>query len=106
MLRDLRIAACSLTRVPLLTTVVAGTLSLGIATNTAFFSVKDAVLLRPLTYPEPERLVQLHETVPRLGRMPAGGSEFEGWKRSARSFERLALLAVAPVIQSPHATRP
>src|SRR5687767_7979072 len=84
--QDLRYAFRSLRRTPMVTATAVVTFALGIGANTAVFSVVDAVLLRPLTYDDPERLVVLHETAPRLGRIPAGAAEFEIWRESAKSF--------------------
>lgn len=58
-LTDLRFAARGLRRTPTFAAVVVATLALGIGCVTAFWGLLDAVLLRPLPYPEPERLVQL-----------------------------------------------
>ena len=62
-LQDARIALRSYARDPLFTVVVVLTLGLGIGANTTIFSLVDAALLRRLPYPQPERLVQLTETV-------------------------------------------
>src|SRR5688572_1074893 len=59
MINDLRSAFRTLLRNPGFTTVAVLTLALGIGANTALFSVADAVLLRPLPYPEPERIVAI-----------------------------------------------
>src|SRR5687767_10496555 len=59
--RDARIAARSLRRSPAYAAVAVLTLALGIGVTTAVFSVVDGVLLRPLPFPAPERLVQLEE---------------------------------------------
>lgn len=96
--RDVRYALRMCARNPGFTVTVVVTLALGIGANTAVFSVMDAVLLRPLMYADPERLVVVHETFPDRGRIPVGAFEFEEWRRAARSFEHLSLMAVAPVV--------
>ena len=62
LLRDLRYGARSLLRKPLFSAVVIIVLSLGIGANTAIFTVVYAVLLRPLPYDEPERILMITET--------------------------------------------
>ena len=59
MLSDLRVAVRALRRSPAFTLVAVVTLALGIGANTALFSVADAVLFKPLPYPEPERIIQI-----------------------------------------------
>ena len=63
--RDLMIAVRTLRRRPALTAVAVATFGLGIGANTAMFSVVDAVLLRPLPFAEPDRLVRIWSANPR-----------------------------------------
>lgn len=67
LLRDLRFTLRQLARRPGFASVAVLTLALGIGANVAIYSVLDAVLLEPLPYPEPERLVQVHSAFPGLG---------------------------------------
>ncbi len=64
LIRDVRHAARRLLRAPAFTLATLVTLALGIGANTAIFSVVDSVLLKPLPFPEPDRLVGLWQTAP------------------------------------------
>ena len=66
-IRDLRIAARSLSRVPALWITVALTLALGIGANAAIFSVVRAVLLRPLANRDEDHLLYLRQSAPGIG---------------------------------------
>ena len=91
-LQDLKYAARSLRKAPGFTAVVVLTLALGIGANTAIFSVVDAVLLRPLPFPEPERIISFGWRLP-AGTTPANISPltFEHWRRHAKAFESFAV---------------
>ena len=68
------------------TTVAVLTLALGIGANTAIFSVVDSVLLKPLAYREPQRVVTLlHE-----GKFPVSPADFLDWRKQSGSFETMA----------------
>ena len=66
MLKDVRFALRTLRRSPSFTLVVMTTLGLGIGINTAIFSLVNGVLLRPLPYDQPERVMTLWEANPQL----------------------------------------
>ncbi len=63
--QNLRYSIRALRRTPLIALIAIATLALGIGANTALFSVINAVLLRPLSYPHPERIVELLRQFPR-----------------------------------------
>jgi putative ABC transport system permease protein len=85
--RDVRAAARSLRRTPAFTAAAVGTLALGIGVNVAIFTIADAVLFRPLPYPEPGRLIALWETL---------APQETGARGAASPMADLARLAVAP----------
>jgi putative ABC transport system permease protein len=96
MFGDLKFSARMLVKNPGFTLIRVLTLAVGIGANTAIFSVLDAVVLRPLSYRAPERLVSIQETVPKFARfadvLPVNGMHFLEWRTKARSFEEMALM--------------
>jgi putative ABC transport system permease protein len=92
MLQDLRYAVRTLLRTPAFTLTAVLTLSLGIGANTAMFSVVNAVLLRPLSYADPERLTLIFGLNAQrgVGQIRASALDFADWKRESRSFDGMA----------------
>ena len=90
LLGELRFAARSLRKRPGFTFVAIATLALGIGASTAIFSVADAVLLRPLPYPQQERIVELRELDEKGKGMPVADPNFDDLQRESRSFEAIA----------------
>jgi putative ABC transport system permease protein len=92
LLKDIRYAVKSMVRQPALTAVAVITVALGVGANTAIFSAVNAILLRPLPYQEPERIVQLWETNGQRGysRATASLPNFVDWRDQNQSFEYIA----------------
>src|SRR5262249_22836381 len=67
------------------------TLAIGIGGTTAIFSVLDLVAFRPLSYPDPDRLVVLEESLPNFGPFPVSAADAEFWRNESSSFEQIAL---------------
>ena len=88
---DLRHSLRTMLRTPAFALAVVGVLALGIGANTAIFSIVDAVLLRPLPFAQPERLVRLYTRTPDGQPFEVSPGKFYDWQRSARSFEAMAL---------------
>lgn len=92
--QDIRYGVRMLLKNPGFTGVAVLTLALGIGANTAIFSVVNAVLLKPLPYPEPGQLVQLRKETPSGNRHTMiGSSEFVEFRTQSRSFARIAAYA-------------
>ena len=90
MYQDLRYGLRMLLKHKGFTVVAALSLSLGIGANTAIFSLVYALILRPLPYPEPERLVMLSERGSAGGRAYIAYPNFGDWRERAQSFEGMA----------------
>ena len=92
--QDLRYALRWLAKNPGFTAVAIATLALGIGANTAIFSVVRGILLRPLPYTEPERIVQVWEKAERRGQLreeiPFSPPVFRDWRDQNRTMETMA----------------
>jgi putative ABC transport system permease protein len=97
LIQDLRFAIRTLTRNLAFSSVIVLTLALGIGANTVIFSVVNGVLLKPLPYPEPDRLLMLWETHlsdNNLGTVAP--ANFFDWREQSRSFEKMAAIDPYP----------
>ncbi len=92
MITDLRYAFRQLLKNPGFTFIAVFALALGIGANTAIFSVVHAVLLRPLPYPESDRLVMVRETTATFPTGSVSYPNFLDWRAGQRSFTDLTLV--------------
>jgi len=95
LLKDIRYGFRSLLKHPGFALVAVLTLALGIGANTAIFSVVNTVLLRPLPYKDPERLVMVWEDATRHGypRDTPAAANFVDWRDQNQVFEGMAAIA-------------
>ena len=89
--QDLRYAVRTLLRRPGFTIIAVLTIMLGIGANTAIFSVVSAVLLRPLPYPDADRLTLLFGTAPGQPRTLVSITDIAEWRSRSRAFEDIGL---------------
>jgi putative ABC transport system permease protein len=92
-LQDVCYAVRQLRRSPAFTIAAVACLALGIGANTAIFSAVNGVLLRPLPFPEPDRLITIWGFHPSIGRETASLPDFLDWRQQARSFTGMAAWA-------------
>ena len=90
-LRDGRYAFRQLRRAPGFSAVAIATLALGIGANSAIFWLVDAVLSKPLPYPEAERLVTIHEALPEASYLNVSWPDFLDWRAQSRVFDDIAV---------------
>jgi predicted permease len=95
MFQDLRFGIRMLLKSPVFTVAAILSLTIGIGATTAIFSVVNGVVLRPLPYREPERLVRLWHNKPeiKMTRMPVSGGNVNIWRERAESFENVAVFS-------------
>jgi predicted permease len=91
LMADLRHAFRVIRRTPSFALPAIGVLALGIGASTAIFSIVNAVLLRPLPFEEPERLVRMYTRLPSGGPFDLSAGKFYSWQQSAQSFEGMSL---------------
>lgn len=97
MTNDLRYALRMMRRTPVFTAAVILTIALAIGANTAVFSVVNTVIIRPMPFADPSRLVQVAEKNDRLNLSSFGASvlNFLSWREQQQSFEELAAIGFA-----------
>src|SRR5262245_42553353 len=93
---DVRYAFRGLLRAPAFAIAAVSVLGMGIGANTATFSIVNTVLLRPLPFEEPDRLVRLFHVPPQnafpgIPRFPLSAANFYDWQHDARAFEAMAM---------------
>ncbi len=107
MFAELRTALRTLRRAPAFAAATALTLGLGLGATTALFTAVRGVLLRPLPYPEPDRIVQIDELNPNGSTASVSDPTFLDWRRSARTLRGVAEYKTGNtvVLGGPGATR-
>jgi predicted permease len=87
--QDLRYGFRTLRKNPGFTAVAMLALALGIGANTAIFSVVNGVLLRPLSYPDPDRVLMIYESNAEFNRASVAYPNYLDWRRESRSFTEM-----------------
>ena len=93
LLRDLKFSFRSLLKRPVLTVIAIGTLAIAIGANSAIFSTVNALLLKPLPFPDPDRIVALWDKVPSRGveRNEVTVANYLDWRAQNKTFEQLGI---------------
>jgi putative ABC transport system permease protein len=90
--QDVRYALRQLRATPSFTAVALFTLAVGVGATTAIFSVVNAVVLRPLPFPEPERVMQVEETWRGTGGSDVSVGNYIDWRAQSGSFAKLGVI--------------
>src|SRR5512144_2974564 len=90
LLQDLRYGSRTLLKSPGFTLLAVVALALGIGANTAMFGIVNAVLLRPVPYPQPDRLLKLYSSGRGFRQGSVAYPNFLDWQRRSRSFQEMA----------------
>ncbi|MGH7869284.1 MAG: permease prefix domain 1-containing protein, partial [Candidatus Dormibacteraceae bacterium] len=95
LLQDVRYGLRALRKNPGFTATAVVTLALGLGVNAAIFSILEAVFLRPLSYPEPDRLVELNGIYRKdpqvMGGLGVSAPDCKDWRAASRSFSQLGV---------------
>src|SRR5574342_258624 len=89
-LKDLRHSLRTFRRSPVFTSTAIAALTLGIGANTAIFSVVNAVLLKPVSFPDPDRVVVFMNTSPQGSGPAASPAKFMHWRRQTDVVQEVA----------------
>ncbi len=102
MITDLKYALRLLIKAPAFTVIAVLTLALGIGANSAIFSVVDTVLLRPLSFPQPDQLVMIWGASPRApeAKMTASFPDFYDYRAQSQSFAAMGAYSRAGAVLS------